>query len=190
MNLDTRKVPSDDEIHRRFWNDAQGGLLAIDESVLAADWGVTPRTVRYTILRLIETGRMVKPFKGSGLVIVDPDKWAGFRAEIHARSHVIDFIHAKLWSLGRGSRRRHGLHKVRLKNNNELATWVGQQVIIQMIKEGRVRRVDEGTGTYLVISPPASFVAADRQMIDPTENVMEIDRGTSRIDHLEPPLAD
>lgn len=189
MALNNRKVPSDDDIHRKLWNDAQGQIMVVDESVLAAEWGVTPRTVRYTILRLIDTGRMVKPFKGSGLVVVDPDKWAGFRAEAHARSHVIDFIHDKLWGLGRGSKRRHGLEKVRVKNNNELATWVGQQVIIQMIKEGRIRRVENGS-TYLVISPPLSYVAADRHMIDPTENVVEVDRGTSRISHLEQPLAD
>ena len=189
MNLKTRKVPSDDEIHRRLWNDAQGQLLPVDEDALAADWGVTPRTVRYTILRLIDTGRMVKPFKGSGLVVVDPDKWAGFRAEIHARSHIIDFIHTKLWELGRGSKRRHSLHWVRVKNNNELATWVGQQVIIQMIKEGRVRRSEESNTSWLVISPPASYVAADRKMIDPTQNVVEVIPG-SGVHPLEVPLAE
>lgn len=189
MALKTRKVPSDDEIHRRLWNDAQGQLLAVDEGALADDWGVTPRTVRYTILRLIETGRMVKPFKGSGLVIVDPDKWAGFRAEIHARSHIIDFIHEKLWKLGRGSKKHHSLYRVRVRNNNELATWVGQQVIIQMIKEGRMRRSEDDAVTWLIISPPPSFVSADRHMIDPTKNVVEVISGPD-IHPIEVPLAE
>lgn len=157
--MPSRKVPPDSEIHRQFWDLAKSGQLSIGEDVLARRWGVTTRTVRTALTRLVEQGRVVKPSHGGDLIIVDPDKWGEFRAEVAARSNLIDHIHETLWRLARQG----DPNKVRVKNNHKLATYVGQKVLEQMVDEGRMYDV----GDFLVVNSPVSHLSNRQGVLPP-----------------------
>lgn len=156
-----RKVPADTEIHQHFWDLAQAGTLSVSEEVLAKQWGVTTRTVRMTMKRLIEQGRVVKPSHSGDILVVDPKKWGDFRAEAAARANVIDSLHEDLWKVARQS--AESLDKVRVKNNHKLATWLGQKLLNQMVDEGRLYE----SGDYLVVTSPVSYMSSNIGVLPP-----------------------
>jgi len=154
-NLSARKVPSDDEIHARFYEMSGDGLLTIIEEDLAEEWEVNVRTVREAVSRLVDQGRVVRTtLTNAGLAVVDPEAWPKFRAEAAARSDILDRVHQQLWTLARKSRT--AWNRVRVKRNRSLYAYIGQTVVEELIAQERLSPVGEDR---LAVASPLSFIA-------------------------------